>query len=357
MRTQPATRSSTQPLGGTRADWRYRLLRYHLPLALASAAAIFLWMSLPLFRQPAGTAAAQHGAPQASGQAAQASAQHRAEQAAGQQMQMTPQVAPPAQAAPAAQAAGHPMPAQAAGHLPPQAAQAVGASAPTEQSRDGTGTLDGMVPLLQNRGALGRLSTATGYIALGLLAFTLLIGPANLLLRRRNPVSSYLRRDVGVWTAIVSVVHVVLGLQTHGNAAAPFDKRILRYFFAPDGSPLLDTFGLGNWTGLAATVIVVGLLAISSNFALRQLKAGPWKWLQRLNYALFALVVAHALYYAAFGGSLLRVTAPSTLLLIPSVIAVLVAQAVGVWLWRRPSSARRWFSLTPAPVAADNATF
>lgn len=45
---------------------------------------------------------------------------------------------------------------------------------------------------------------ATGYVALGLLAFTLLIGPANLLLRRRNPVSNYLRRDAGAWTAISS---------------------------------------------------------------------------------------------------------------------------------------------------------
>ena len=39
---------------------------------------------------------------------------------------------------------------------------------------------------------------ATGYVATGLLALTLLVGPANLLLRRRNPISSYLRRDAGI---------------------------------------------------------------------------------------------------------------------------------------------------------------
>jgi hypothetical protein len=55
---------------------------------------------------------------------------------------------------------------------------------------------------------------------------------------------------------------------------------------------LTDSFGLENWTGLAATVIVVGL----------------------------------------------RVTSPSTLLLGPSVVAVFVGQAVGVWLWRRRHS-------------------
>lgn len=108
----------------------------------------------------------------------------------------------------------------------------------------------------------------------------------NLLLRRRNPVSTYLRRDAGTWTAIFSVVHVIYGLQVHGPGRL---RDFLDYFVAPDGSPLLNSFGLGNWTGLAATVIVVGLLALSSDFALRKLKARSWKRLQRLNYALSAL--------------------------------------------------------------------
>ena len=78
-------------------------------------------------------------------------------------------------------------------------------------------------------------------------------------------------------------------------------------------------------------MIVVGLLALSSDFALRKLKARPWKWLQRLNYALFVLVIVHAFFY----GALLRMTSPFTLLLGLSVIAVFIGQAVGVWLWRR----------------------
>jgi len=266
---QPAARSSNQPLGGTSGDWHRRLLRFHLPLALASGMVIFLWMGLPLFQ-----AAGHQSPPQAAGQAAA----HQPTQAADQ-------------------AAGH--------QGPPQ---------------------DG----IQDRLFMRRLTTATGYVALGLLALTLLIGPANLLLRRRNPVSSYLTRDVGTWAAIVSVIHVIAGFQVHGPPA-PLGERITLYFFAPDASPLTNTFGLGNWTGLVATVIVVGLLAISSDAVLRKLKAGPWKRLQRLNYALFALVIAHAIFY----GALLRVTSPSTLLLGISVFAVFVGQAVGVRLWRR----------------------
>jgi DMSO/TMAO reductase YedYZ heme-binding membrane subunit len=38
-------------------------------------------------------------------------------------------------------------------------------------------------------------------------------------------------------------------------------------------------------------VIVVVLLALSSDSALRELKARTWKDLQRLNYTLFALVI------------------------------------------------------------------
>lgn len=183
-----------------------------------------------------------------------------------------------------------------------------------------------------------RFTFATGYVALGLLALTLLIGPANLLLRRRNPVSNYLSRDVGTWAAIGSVVHVIFGLQVHDSGRL---SGFLMYFVAPDGSPWLNSFGLGNWTGLAALVIVVGLLAISSDAALRKLKARRWKRLQRLNYALFALVIAHAFFY----GALLRMTSPFTLLLGLSVIVVFVGQAVGVWLWRRR------YSRTAAAVA------
>src|SRR5262245_2394500 len=127
-------------------------------------------------------------------------------------------------------------------------------------------------------------------------------------------------------TAIFSVVHVFFGLQVHDEL-----RNFLSYFFAPDGRALANSFGLGNWTGLAATVIVMGLLALSGDLALRKLKAGPWKWLQRLNYALFALVVAHAFFY----GALLRMESPYTLLLLLSVITVFVGQVVGVWLWRR----------------------
>ncbi|MDQ3785677.1 MAG: hypothetical protein M3422_00345, partial [Actinomycetota bacterium] len=105
----------------------------------------------------------------------------------------------------------------------------------------------------------------------------------------------------------------------------------VRYFFAADGAPRMNSFGLANWTGLAALVIVAGLLALSTDRSLRELKARRWKNLQRLNYALFALVVLHAFFY----GALLRMTYSFTVVLIVTVIAVFAGQTVGIWLWRR----------------------
>lgn len=199
----------------------------------------------------------------------------------------------------------------------------------------------------QERMFMGRATIATGYIALGLAAFTLLIGPANLLLRRRNPVSSYLRRDAGAWAAILSVVHTIVGLQLHGPPGTSLGNRIISYFLRPDALPLTNSFGLANWTGLAAAVIAVGLLAISSDFAVRKLKAGPWKGLQRVNYVSFALVIAHAVFY----GALLRVNSPSTLLLGLSVIVVLAGQTLGIWLWRQR------YSRKPATASLRHARF
>jgi sulfoxide reductase heme-binding subunit YedZ len=197
-----------------------------------------------------------------------------------------------------------------------------------KKMRDEMDKMRGQQGQAEREAFMRQLTLGTGYLALGLLALTLLIGPTNLLLRRRNPVSIYLRRDVGIWTAIFSVIHVIFGLQLHGTGKP---GPLLDYFFAPDGSPLTNSFGLGNWTGLAALVIVAGLLTISSNVALRKLKAGPWKRLQRLNYALFVLVILHAFFY----GALLRTTSPFTFLLALSVIVVFIGQVMGIWLWRR----------------------
>lgn len=76
-----------------------------------------------------------------------------------------------------------------------------------------------------------RLTVATGYVATGPLGLTLLIGPANLLLRRRNPISSYLRRDVGMWTAgfskAASVSRSQRAPRRDGRGERPQDQEVV----------------------------------------------------------------------------------------------------------------------------------
>lgn len=276
-------RTLNQRLGPS-GDWRRRLLLHHAPFALASTMVLVLFMSLSPFD------------PQAYAQEA-----------------MAPGVLPQAAPQPVNDGQQEPF------FISPRVLYEDAKRSLESESR-------------QRRFFMTRVTDATGYVALGLLALALLIGPANLLLRRRNPVSDYLRRDVGIWTAIFSVVHVIFGFQLHGGGRI---SAMLNYFVV-DGSPMLDSFGLANWTGLAALVIGLMLLAISTDAALRELKARTWKDLQRLNYTLFALVVLHVFFY----GALLRMTSPFTLLGVVTVILVVVAQAVGVWLWRRRYSRR-----------------
>jgi len=275
MSTQTPAQFSHEPLG-VGPDLRRRLLLHHLPLALASAAVFVLFMSLPFF-----DVTVHSHADGVSG----ASSHQGGENHAGLMQHGSHRAGP----------------------------MGLGAD---HHSSGGA--------------SVQRLVVATGYIALGLVVLTLLIGPANLMLHRRVPISNYLSRDVGTWAVIFSVVHTIVLLLAHDNGSGLVGS-FLQFFLAADGSLLTNSFGLGNWTGLAALVIAVGLLAISNDFALRKLKAGPWKRLQRLNYVLFALVPLHAFFY----GTMLRVTSPFTVLLGLSVLAVFVGQAVGIWLWRR----------------------
>ena len=325
-------RSPLSPLGGTDGNWPLRLLRFHVPLACASAALLLLFMTVPAF-DPSAYPRADMG-----GQAA-----------LPQRMEMDPASTMPPSGSGALDHGG-------SAAQPPSDHGVARTSSPTDHGGtpaapgSGHGSSPGLVgghvgdprgaaesresaPSREGSRFTQRLTVATGYVATGLLAVTLLIGPINLILRRRHPISSYLRRDVGMWTAGFGTAHVLAGLQVHSAGQL---SAFLTYFFAADGRPLVNSFGLGNWTGLIATTIVIGLLTISSDLALRTLKAPTWKWLQRLNYALFVLVVLHAIFY----GALLRVNSPFTLILTLCVIGVLVGQVIGIRLWRQRVSRR-----------------
>lgn len=140
------------------------------------------------------------------------------------------------------------------------------------------------------------VSLATAYLGLVCLAGALVIGPLQVLAGRTPPLSANLRRDLGIWTAIFAVVHVAFGLVVHMGG------RIAEYFFRPFHAgampvPRLDAFGFANDVGLFATAILVMLLAISSNRALRMLGPERWKGLQRWSYVATVATALHAAVY------------------------------------------------------------
>ncbi len=144
---------------------------------------------------------------------------------------------------------------------------------------------------------LTRLSFSSAYPALVLLAATLLIGPLKVLAGDRLAVSMDFRRDIGIWTGIAGLFHVVVGQCVHLRGR-PWLYYIYENWQQKHALPMRhDLFGLANYTGLFAGVVLLALLATSNDAALRKLGTPGWKQLQRWNYVYFGLTAIHTLTY------------------------------------------------------------
>ncbi len=130
-----------------------------------------------------------------------------------------------------------------------------------------------LVPMLFPRAPLRtRLSVGTAYLGLGCVALSLVIGPLHLLRGRPNPVSSDLRRDLGIWGGVAGLAHTAVGLTVHMR-------------------------GLANYAGVVASAVLLLLVLLSSDLALRRLGAGRWKRWQRLNYLGAVAILGHGALY------------------------------------------------------------
>ncbi len=181
-----------------------------------------------------------------------------------------------------------------------------------------------------------RTSLALAWAAMAGFTATLSLGPLNLLRRRPNPVSSDLRRDLGIWTAILALAHTGVGLTVH------FRGRMHLYFLAPPDQRLpgplrLDLFGITNHLGLIAAILLLGLALISSDRWLARLGTSRWKRWQRIAYVAAALTVVHGLVFQFLEGRAVGLVAG--LLLLSVLIAV--AQILGVRVYRRRRGAVR----------------
>jgi sulfoxide reductase heme-binding subunit YedZ len=145
--------------------------------------------------------------------------------------------------------------------------------------------------LFPKRDFISQISIGTAYPALFLTAAALLLGPFNVLLRKPNPVSFDLRRDLGIWAGILALAHTAVGLNVHLRG------KMWLYFVDARNHLRRDAFGFGNYTGALAALVFALLLALSNDASLRWLSVERWKSLQRWAYAGAVLTAAHAFAY------------------------------------------------------------
>ena len=176
-----------------------------------------------------------------------------------------------------------------------------------------------------NRNAITFITQATGYISIIILSISLIIGSVNLLLKHKNPISTYLRRDISIIGGTLAVIHSITGLFVHLRG-----KTWLYFLNKTDHgySIRLDNFGLANYTGLISALIIILLIIISNDYLLKKLNPAKWKNIQRLSYLMFILIIIHCYYY--------RIGKENLNLIfwfyIPLFTIVLTFQIIGVWL-------------------------
>jgi sulfoxide reductase heme-binding subunit YedZ len=175
---------------------------------------------------------------------------------------------------------------------------------------------------------LWRLSVAAADTALVLLVATLLWGPVHVWRGGRPAVHHPWRRALGIWAGSVALAHVSLAVFVH----ARWQKVWSNWLEISPPRLVGGDRGLANWLGLFQVVLIVMLLWLSRDDALRRLGARTWKWLQRSVYVLGIMVAVHALLYHRIEE---RITAHRVPVLVLISLA-LIGQVSGVVfvLWR-----------------------
>lgn len=143
---------------------------------------------------------------------------------------------------------------------------------------------------------IDRFSIVTAYLCLGLLCTGLVIGPVRAVHTGRPTTNNYLRRDVGIWAALTGLVHLVVGTV---ESMTPIYRQAYVTVADPWPSVLVRTelFVWGTIAGLIVGAVVLLLLLLSNDRALRLLGVRWWKRLHRTSYLAFVLTVLHGLAF------------------------------------------------------------
>jgi DMSO/TMAO reductase YedYZ heme-binding membrane subunit len=166
---------------------------------------------------------------------------------------------------------------------------------------------------------LDDISLSTAYICLILMAVALSLGPLRALRSDPLTLNNYLRRDIGIWSALAGLVHLFVAtelsmspayMQAYVNlSAGGFSDRMR-----------MDLFSWGSIVGFLVGIFVLLLLILSNNRIIKLLGATWWKRLQRFAYPAFVLTVLHGFAFQALEAR--------NILLIGIVVAVFIGVLV-----------------------------
>jgi sulfoxide reductase heme-binding subunit YedZ len=166
------------------------------------------------------------------------------------------------------------------------------------------------------------IADSSGYLGIVLIAVTLIIGSVNILFKRKNPTSTYFRRDIGITAGVITLIHSIDGLFVHLRGS------MWKYFFEMNDQGYFipfDDFRLANYTGLLSALLIVLVLVTSNDYSLWKLKAARWKNIQRLSYVMFLFAIVHVIYYRINNTDLLYD------FYLPLVMVVVGFQGIGFW--------------------------
>jgi sulfoxide reductase heme-binding subunit YedZ len=128
------------------------------------------------------------------------------------------------------------------------------------------------------------------------MAAALSIGPLTVRRTGAAPLNNYLRRDIGIWSGLTGLVHFFAGVDQSMKPVY-----LARYVETTGGMVSAELgrqlFTWGSLAGLVVFLLVLLLLGLSSDRALRRLGAKWWKRLQRSAYWAFAFTVGHGLAF------------------------------------------------------------
>ncbi len=178
--------------------------------------------------------------------------------------------------------------------------------------------------------ALDRFSIVSAYVCFALFAGALLLGPLRAIRGGRPSTNDYLRRDIGVWAALIGIAHLVIATGLSMDASY-LDAYVNGTSKAPSEGVRTQLFAWGSILGFVVGLVFLMLLALSSNQAIRLLGPRLWKKLQRTSYLAFALSAIHGFAFQILESREWILIA----VILLTVALVIAAQLMGVMAVRR----------------------